>query len=127
ERQNRAGPSHLPDRYDRRGGLLPARRHPAVRAARDGQGRVTRRGHRRNEARSGLRPETRHGALPPGPPPEAQPLDSIRFDLEMGGGPAPPSAAQAPLPSPNQRKGSKGGAVGGSPEGSALWWGPGAK
>jgi succinoglycan biosynthesis protein ExoV len=42
--------------------------------------------HRLDEARSGLRPETRQGALPPGPPPEAEPLDSIRFGWFGGGG-----------------------------------------
>ena len=38
ERLGRQGPRHLPHRYDRRGGVLPARRHPALRAARHGEG-----------------------------------------------------------------------------------------
>jgi hypothetical protein len=41
---------------------------------------------RSNEGRSGRCPETRQGALPPGPPPEAEPLDSIHFGWGEGGG-----------------------------------------
>ena len=48
------------------------------------------RGHRVKEARSGLCPETRQGALPPGPPAKAQPLQSIRLEWLGGRGPAPP-------------------------------------
>jgi succinoglycan biosynthesis protein ExoV len=44
---------------------------------------------RRCEGRSGLCPETRQGALPPGPPLKAEPLESIHFGWGAGGGTGP--------------------------------------
>ena len=41
ERQGGHGAGDLPHRYGRRGRLLPPRRHPALRAARDGEGGVS--------------------------------------------------------------------------------------
>ncbi len=41
ERQGRHRAGDLPHRYGGRGGVLPARRHPALRAARDGEGGLT--------------------------------------------------------------------------------------
>src|SRR4051812_35938231 len=41
-------------------------------------------GNRLNRGRPGLRPETRQGALPPGPPPKAEPLESTWFGAGRG-------------------------------------------
>ncbi len=77
-------------------------------------------------ARSGLRPETRQEALPPGPPAKAVAF-AIQSFSTGGWGVAGTGACQCLLP-PTHRskvKGSKGDALGRSPEGSALWWGAG--
>ena len=99
---------------------------------------VRRTGNRVNEGRSGPAPEPRQGALPPGPPPEAEPLDSIRFGWVMGRGVRArrrcrPARRTAPAPRPHppphhpiKVKGSKGSALGGDPRGRALV-GSGAK
>src|SRR3954467_10825135 len=57
---------------------------------------------RLNQVRSGLRPETRQGALPPGSPPKAEPLESTWF----GAGRRPyrvgATSVSGPLPTPNK-------------------------
>src|SRR5271166_32146 len=70
-------------------------------------------------------------------PAKGEALGTLYFGSEMGGGPEPrPAHRRAPVrrarlrpPSHLRTKveGSKGFALGGSPDGSALWGGPGAK
>ena len=71
----------LPHRYDRRGRLLPARRHPAVRAARDGEGRVG--------GRTDAGP-VRVGSAPHFTTKQAENHDGPRKPIKLNDQPAPP-------------------------------------
>ena len=72
----------------------------------------------------GLRPAPHQAALPPGPPAKAEPLQSNRFGGRQRGR---LNRAGGVHLHTSQRTGSRGRALGGSPERSALWWRPGVK